>query len=206
MGGFQGYFRDKQCNNWRCARAVRKRPERLPKKSFCILVGIYCHNIPACTPHSGYHGVTKVAKTADIAKMAEYRINCISARPTLPHITTPRSRDPKTLFQLKSKKNQMINDFQHKKGGYIFDPHPTPPQKSGFQVGEVWGASDQKLIGGGCLLDKIMILQGVQPVEQFNPFNPPTPPPYPGIPFWGFGGGGISWCIAAAVCGFGPGS
>ena len=37
--------------------------------SFRILVGIYCHNIPIHTPQSGYHGVTEVAKTANIAKM-----------------------------------------------------------------------------------------------------------------------------------------
>ena len=49
--------------------------------SFCILVGIYCHimpachNMPACTPQIGHHGVAKVAKTADIAQMAE---NCIN--------------------------------------------------------------------------------------------------------------------------------
>ena len=35
------------------------------KKCFCILVGIYCHNIPTHTPQSGYHGVTEVAKTAN---------------------------------------------------------------------------------------------------------------------------------------------
>ena len=44
---------------------------RLQKTSFRILVGIYCHNIPTHTPQSGYHGVTEVAKTANIAKMAE---------------------------------------------------------------------------------------------------------------------------------------
>ena len=40
---------------------------RLQKMTFCILVGIYCHDIPTHTPQSGYHGVTEVAKTANIA-------------------------------------------------------------------------------------------------------------------------------------------
>ena len=62
--------------------------EAAKKTSFCILVGIYCHNIPACTPHSGYHGVAKVAKAANVAKMAEKCLNCISARHTPPH-TSP---------------------------------------------------------------------------------------------------------------------
>ena len=48
-------------------------------------IGIYCHNIPTHTPQSGYHGVTEVAKTAKIPKMAEKCINCMSARPTPPH-------------------------------------------------------------------------------------------------------------------------
>ena len=53
--------------------------------SFPILVGIHCHNIPTHTPQSGYHGVTKVGKTANIPKMGEKCINFISARPTPPH-------------------------------------------------------------------------------------------------------------------------
>ena len=53
--------------------------------SFRILVGIYCHNIPTHTPQRGYHRVDEVAKTANIPKMAEKCINCMSARPTPPH-------------------------------------------------------------------------------------------------------------------------
>ena len=53
--------------------------------SFCILVGIYCHSIPTHTPQSGYHRVTEVAKTADIAKMTKKCISRISACPTLLH-------------------------------------------------------------------------------------------------------------------------
>ena len=89
--------------------------------SFRILVGIYCHNIPTHTPQSGYHGVTEVATTANIAKMAEKCINCISARPTPPH-TNVWGWDPETLFRLKIEKNQKIRDFRPKKrGGHFFD-------------------------------------------------------------------------------------
>ena len=45
--------------------------QRLQKTSFCILVRIYCHKNPTHTPQSGYHGVTEVAKTANIPKMAK---------------------------------------------------------------------------------------------------------------------------------------
>ena len=56
--------------------------------SFGIVVCIYCHNIPTCTPQSWYHRVTNVTKNTDIAKMAENRINCKSAHPLLrPHKT-----------------------------------------------------------------------------------------------------------------------
>ena len=47
----------------------------------------------------------------------------------------------------------------------IFDPPPTPPPpplKSGFQVGGVGGGSGPKTHWGMHLLDKIMILQGVE--------------------------------------------
>ena len=57
--------------------------------SFRILVGIYYHNIPTHTPQSGYHGVSEVAKTTNIAKMAEKSISCISrsshSAPDKPH-------------------------------------------------------------------------------------------------------------------------
>ena len=76
---------------------------KLQKTTFRILVGIYCHDIPTHTPQSGYHGVTEVAKNANIAKIAEKCINCISARP-IPPIQTPWSRDPETLFRLEIEK------------------------------------------------------------------------------------------------------
>ena len=73
------------------------------KKFFRILVGIYCHNIPTHSPQSGYHGVTEVAKTAYIAKMAEKCINCISARPTPPH-TNPMESGPGNTFSAQNRK------------------------------------------------------------------------------------------------------
>ena len=76
---------------------------RLQNTSFCILVGIYCHNIATHTPQSGYHGVTEAAKTANIAKMAEKCINCISARPTPPH-TSPIESGPRNTFPAQNRK------------------------------------------------------------------------------------------------------
>ena len=102
------------------------------KTSFHILVGIYCHNIPTRTPRGGYHGVTEVAKTANIAKMAEKGINCTSARPTPPH-TNPMESGPGNTFSAQNQKNQKILDFRPKKRGGlfldIFDPPPHPSLK-----------------------------------------------------------------------------
>ena len=96
--------------------------------SFRILVGMYCHNIPTHTPQSGYHGVTEVAKTANVAKTAEKCINCISARPTLPH-TYPMELGPGNTFSLKiEKKNIRFMIFDEKKGGgHFFWTLLTPP-------------------------------------------------------------------------------
>ena len=69
--------------------------------SFRILVRIYCHNIPTHIPQRWYHGVTEVAKTANIAKMAEKCINC--ARPTPPH-TNPMESGPGNTFSAQNKK------------------------------------------------------------------------------------------------------
>ena len=60
--------------------------------------------------------------------------------------------------------------FHPKKGGSFFDifdpphtpPPPSKPQKSGFQVGGGLGGSGPKTHWGMCLLNKIMILQGVK--------------------------------------------
>ena len=71
--------------------------------SFRILIGIYYHNIPTHTPQSGYHGVTEVAKTAIIAKMAKKCINCTSARPTPPH-TNPIVSGPGNTFSAQNRK------------------------------------------------------------------------------------------------------
>ena len=122
---------------------------------FRIVVGIYCHNIPTHTPQNGYHGVTKVAKTANIAKMAGKCINCIGARPTPPH-TNPMQLGPGNPFSAQNRKNQKIQDFQPKeRGGSFFSTFLTPPplpqnlKKVGFKWGGVWGGGpNQKLIGG----------------------------------------------------------
>ena len=123
---------------------------RLQKTPFCILGGIYCHNIPTHTPDSGWHGVTEVAKTANIAKMAEKCISCIGARSTPPH-TNLWSWDPETLFRLKIEKNQKIRDCRRKKrGGHFFSTFlpppahplpPPPPSKTVKKVGFKWGGS-----------------------------------------------------------------
>ena len=75
----------------------------LQKTSFRILVGKYCHNIPTHTPQSGHHGVAEVAKTANIAKTVEKCINCISARPTPPHIN-PMESGPGNNFSGQNRK------------------------------------------------------------------------------------------------------
>ena len=72
--------------------------------SFRILVGIYCHNIPTHTPQSAYHRVTEVAKTANIAKMAEKCINCTSACPTPPHTNSIESGPGNTFSAENGKK------------------------------------------------------------------------------------------------------
>ena len=131
--------------------------QRLQKTSFCILVGIYCHNIPTHTPQSGYHRVNEVAKTANIPQMAEKCINCIKrsshSAPYKPHGVGTQ----KHFFGSKlKKKTKRFMIFDPKKGGLIFStfltppppPPPSKPPKSGFQVGGVWGGPDQKLIGG----------------------------------------------------------
>ena len=106
--------------------------------------------MPALCTHA-----PKIAKTADIAKMAEKYINGISARPTPPHTNPVGSRPKNTFSTQNQKKMQKSHDFQHNKGGIIFfdifAPPPPPlmtPQKSGFQVGGGSRGSDQKLTGG----------------------------------------------------------
>ena len=77
---------------------------RLQKTSFRIIVGIYCHNIPTHTPQSGYHGVTEVAKTANIPKMAKECINSMSDGPTPPHTNPMESRHGNTFSAQNKKK------------------------------------------------------------------------------------------------------
>ena len=150
---------------------------RLQKTSFGLLVGIYCHNIPTHTPQSGYHGFTEVAKTTNIAKMAEKCINCTSTRPTPLH-TNPRESGPGDTLSAQNRKKQKIHDFRPRKGGGpffdIFDPHPPrpslkSPKKWVSSGGGGGGGPDHKLIGGCVLLAKMMIFQEVkqtiQPLE-----------------------------------------
>ena len=91
----------------------------MQKPSFHILLGIYCHNIPTLTPQSGYHGVTEVAKTANIPRMAKKCISCISARPTRPH-TNPMESGPGNTFSAQNSiafgksTSQRIFPEQHK--------------------------------------------------------------------------------------------
>ena len=99
----------------------------MQKTSFRILVGIYCYNIPTHTPQGGYHGVTEAAKTANIAKMAEKCINCISARPTPPHTNPMESGPGKTFSAQNRKKTKRFMIFDPKKGGVIFSTFLTPP-------------------------------------------------------------------------------
>ena len=147
------------------------------KTTFCILFGIDCHGIPACTLQSGYRRVTEVAKTANITKMAEKCINCsCHSAPYKPHGVGTR----KHFFGSTSKKTKRLMIFRPKRrGGVIFStfltpPPPSPPnlpqnlKKLGFKWGAL-GGSGPKTHWGMCLLDKIMILQGVkqtiQPLE-----------------------------------------
>ena len=80
-----------------------KQGYRPQKASFRIIVGISCQNIPTRTPHNGYHGLTEVAKTANIPKMAEKCINRKSARPTPPH-TNPMESGPGNTFSAQNGK------------------------------------------------------------------------------------------------------
>ena len=128
------------------------------KTIFRILVGIYCHNIATHTPQSGYHRVTKVAKTANIAKMDKTCINCITACPTLPH-TNPMESGPGNSFSPQNRKKQkrfMIFNPK-KRGGHFFSTFLPPPphlpqtlKKVGFKWGGGLGGGgpNQKLIGG----------------------------------------------------------
>ena len=141
--------------------------------SFRIVVGINRHNIPTHTPHSGDHGVTEVANPANIAKMAQKCINCISARPTPPH-TNPMESGPGNTFSTQNQKKPKGSRLSTpKRGGSFFDPAPLTtthlPQKL-QKVGFKWGGSrgsGPKTHWGMRLLDKIMILQGAKLTIQY---------------------------------------
>ena len=113
------------------------------KPSFRILVGIHCHNIPTHTPRSGYHGVTEVTKTTNIAKNPENRINARVLIRLCP-IKIPWSRDTEPLFSAQTRKKQKIHEFRPKKSGRhfptILTPNPAPHLPEKFQkVGLKWG-------------------------------------------------------------------
>ena len=137
------------------------------KTSFRILVGIYCHNIPTCTPRRGYHWVTEVAKTANKAEKAKKCIKCLShSAPYKPYGVGTREH----FFGSKSKKTKRFMIFDTKKEGGHFStpppsPHPPPLPQNLKKVGFKWGGlrgSGPKTHWGMCLLGKIMILQGVK--------------------------------------------
>ena len=86
--------------------------------SLCILMCVYCHDIPSCTPWHGYHRVTKVAKNAHIAKMAENCINC--TRPTPPSQIL-WSQHLKTRLGLKVGKTKKFVIFNPKGVGCFFN-------------------------------------------------------------------------------------
>ena len=91
--------------SWARVLTVPRRGYRRQKTSLRILVGIYCHNMPTHTPESVWHGVIEVAKTANIAKMAERCINCMSAHLTPPH-TNPMESGPGNTFSGQNPKQQ----------------------------------------------------------------------------------------------------
>ena len=88
---------------------------KLQETSFCILVGIYCHNTTR-TPQ----WVAGVAKTTNIAKMVEKCINRMSARP-IPLHTNPMESGPGNTFSTQNgKKTKRFMIFDPKKGESIF--------------------------------------------------------------------------------------
>ena len=109
---------------------------------------------------------SKVHKVRESSSHSSYKPHGVRTRK---HFLGPKSTMTKRF---------MLSDT--KKGGVIFDifaPPPSPPtpplslsQISGCQVGGVWGLSDQKLIGGMCSLDKILIVLGVEPTT-FSPLG-----------------------------------
>ena len=75
---------------------ITRQGYRLPETFFGNLVGIYRHIIPTRTPQIGYHGITKVTKTADIAERTNNHKSECSSHP----IQTPWSQHRKHFFLL----------------------------------------------------------------------------------------------------------
>ena len=112
--------------------------------SFRILVGIYCHNIPTCTPQSRYHRVTEVNEhSKNGQKVHELHKRSSHSAPYKPYGVGTR----KNFFGSKSKKTKKIHDFRPKKrGGHFLTPPPTPPHPPPLpqnlkKVGFKWGGS-----------------------------------------------------------------
>ena len=114
---------------------------RVQQTSFCTPVCVFYHNIPTCTPKSGSHRVTKVAKNTDMEENG-YEMQLHESNSAY---TKPIEWDPETGFWLKIEKNQKIRDFQPPKKGAHFcehPPQPPTPSKAGFQ-GRGLGGSRQ---------------------------------------------------------------
>ena len=93
--------------------------------------------------------VTEVAKTANIAKMAEKCTNCINARPSPPH-TNPMESGPGNTFSAQNKKNQRIHDFRpKKKGGVFFFLEPPPPPSPSLKTSKKCFSSEGGPGGSG---------------------------------------------------------
>ena len=107
-------------------------------------MGMHCHNITTHTPRSGYHGITEVAKTTNIAKTHDNCMNCSTPHPTMPHKNPMESGPGDTFLPQNRKKTKRFMIFDpKKKEGVIFStiptpqPRPKPPskaQKRGYQV------------------------------------------------------------------------
>ena len=128
------------------------------------------------------HGVTEGVKTANVAKMAEKCLNCKSSRPTPPH-TNPMELGPRNIFLTLNRKKPKDSCFSTKKKvGVTFStflnappppsPDPPPSRKSSKKCvscglgGLGGGGSGPKTHWGMCLLDQIMISQGVKLIIQ----------------------------------------
>ena len=143
----------------------------LKKGPFCILVGISCQNVPACTPQSGNQRGSEVANTRNIGTMAKTCIKRNSARATPPH-TCPMQLGQENSFSAQNCKETKLHDVGLKKsksrGRLLTIPTTRPlliPQKVGFNLAGSQ-VSDQKSFGNVLLRTKKKILHGVEQTIQ----------------------------------------